>query len=154
MRVRYYRYMNARRGMTLIDVVVGTALILIIFTALFGLLRASVLVSGMVKSEATATAVANNQMEYIRSLPYNSVGTVGGIPSGAIPQNATTTEDGVSYGVRTFVDYYDDPADGLGAADTNGITEDYKRIKVSVTYVVNGKSKVVTFVSNYAPPGL
>jgi type II secretory pathway pseudopilin PulG len=146
--------MNARRGMTLIDVVVGTALILIIFTALFGLLRASVLVSGMVKSEATATAVANNQMEYIRSLPYNSVGTVGGIPSGAIPQNATTTEDGVSYGVRTFVDYYDDPADGLGAADTNGITEDYKRIKVSVTYVVNGKSKVVTFVSNYAPPGL
>jgi hypothetical protein len=144
----------AARGMSLIDVVVGTALILIIFTALFGLLRASVLVSGMVKSEATATAVANNQMEYIRSLAYTSVGTVGGIPSGAIAQNATTTEDNVAYGVRTFIDYYDDPADGTGSADTNGITEDYKRIKVTVTYQINGKTKQIVMVSNYAPPGL
>jgi hypothetical protein len=146
--------MKALRGMSLIDVVVGTALLLIVFLALFGLLQASVLVSSFVKSEATATAIANSQMEYIRSLPYNSVGTVGGIPAGVIPQNATTTEDSESYGVRTFIDYYDDPADGLGANDTNGITTDYKRIKVVVSYMAGSHFRQITLLSNYAPPGI
>jgi Carboxypeptidase regulatory-like domain len=142
------------RGMTLIDVVVGTALIVIVFLALFGLLRASLLLSTLVKDQSTASAVANNQMEYLRSLPYASVGTVGGIPAGTVPQNATTTEDGVAYTVRTFVDYYDDPADGVGAADTNGITTDYKRLKVTVTYSIHTTARSITLVSNYAPPGI
>src|ERR1017187_1562443 len=135
--------MQAPRGMSLIDVVVGTALMLIVFLALFGLLQASLAVSTMVKAESTATAIANSQMEYIRSLPYTSVGTVGGIPAGVIPQNATTTEDGASYVVRTFIDYYDDPSDGVGASDTNGITTDYKRIKVVVTYTTKNQTKQI-----------
>ena len=146
--------MQPHRGMTLIDVVVGTALVLIIFLALFGALRASILLSTLIKNEATANAIAVNQIEYLRSLPYSSVGTVGGIPAGAIPQNATTTEDGVNYNVRTFVDYYDDSADGTGAGDTNGITTDYKRIKVTVSYTIGAKSWQETLVSNYAPPGI
>lgn len=140
--------------MTLIDVVVGTALVLIIFLALFGTLRASILLSTLIKNEATANAVAVNQMEYVRSLPYDSVGTVGGIPAGTIPEYATTTEDGVNYSVRTFIDYYDDPADGTGSNDTNGITTDYKRVKVTVSYTVGGKSWQETLNSDYAPPGL
>ena len=146
--------MIAPRGMSLIDVVVGTALLLVVFLALFGLLQASVLVSTYVKSEATATAIANNQMEYIRSLPYDSVGTIGGIPAGTIAQNATTTEDGAPYGVRTFIDYYDDPADGTASNDTNGITTDYKRIKVVVSYKAGTQAKQIVLVSNYAPPGI
>jgi hypothetical protein len=142
------------RGMSLIDVVIGTALIVIVFFALFGLLRVSLLLSTLVKDESTATAIANNQMEYIRSLPYNSVGTVGGIPSGPVPQNATTTEDGTAYGVRTFIDYYDDPADGVGSADTNGITTDYKHIKVTVSYTIHNTLRSITLASTYAPPGV
>ena len=93
--------MHPQRGMTLIDVVVGTALVVIIFMALFGVLRASIQLTALIKNEATATAIANSQMEYIRSLPYTSVGLVGGIPSGTISEYATTTEDTVNYGVRT-----------------------------------------------------
>ena len=110
--------------------------------------------STYIKDEATATAIANNQMEYIRSLPYNSVGTVGGIPAGSIAQNATTTEDGLGYGVRTLVEYYDDPADGLGVNDTNGITTDYKKIKVVVTYSEGNRTRQITLNSIYAPPGI
>ncbi len=143
------------RGMTLIDVVVGTALVLIIFLGLLGTLRVSVMLSSLVKSQTAATAIANNQMEYIRSLPYDSVGTVGGIPSGSIPQNSTVVQDSVSYTVRTFISYYDDPADGTDVTDSNGITTDYKRIKVSVSYSASGGTpRQVTLVSNYAPPSL
>lgn len=150
----YHDAMIASRGMSLIDVVVGTALILIVFLALFGILQASISVSMLIKNESTATAIANSQMEYIRSLPYDSVGTVGGIPAGAIAQNATTTEDGAGYGVRTFIDYYDDPSDGTGSSDTNGITTDYKRIKVTVSYSAGKQTRQVVLTSNYGPSGI
>ncbi len=147
--------MYSPRGMSLIDVIVGTAIMLLVFLALFGILQASLRVSMFVKSESTALAIANNQIEYIRSLPYASVGTVGGIPAGTIAQNATTTEDGIAYGVRTLVEYYDDPADGTGANDTNGLTDDYKKIKVIVTYYTQGnKARQIVLNTVVIPPGI
>ena len=140
--------------MTLIDVVIGTALILIVFMGLFGLLRASIDVVQLTKAKAIATTIAESQMEYVRSLSYDAVGTVGGIPAGIIAQNSTTTSNGTPYGVRTFIDYADDPADGTGAADTNGIITDYKRIKVTVNYTAGGQPRTVVLISNYSPIGL
>ena len=142
------------RGATLIDTVVGTALVLLIFMALVGLMHSSLLVASLAKAKAGATAVGDNQMEYIRSLPYDSVGTVGGIPAGAVAQNSTTTQNNIPYGVRTFVEYVDDPADGIAGADSNGITTDYKRIKISVTYTVKGVLRELAMVSAYAPVGI
>ncbi|MDB5245159.1 MAG: Autotransporter adhesin [Parcubacteria group bacterium] len=147
-------YRKAHRGMSFMDVIVGTALMLIIFTALTGLLRSSIQVSALAKNRSIATTVAESQMEYLRSLSYDSVGTVGGIPSGSVPQTSTTTQNGLVFTVRTFVDYKDDPADGLGSADTNGITTDYKELKVTVSYLLSGTTKSVDLVSNYAPLGL
>jgi hypothetical protein len=142
------------RGMTLIDVLVGSALALIIFLAVFQLIRASALISTLAAETAAATSIANTQMEYVRSIPYDSLGTVGGIPAGTIAQNATTTEDNIEYAVRTFIDYYDDPADGAGSSDSNGITTDYKRAKVSVSFTTTLGVHTVTIVTNIAPPGI
>ncbi|HUY62261.1 MAG TPA: carboxypeptidase-like regulatory domain-containing protein [Candidatus Paceibacterota bacterium] len=146
--------MSRRRGFGLIDVIVGTALLLIVFLSLFGVLRASLVVAALARAEAGATSVAETQMEYLRGLSYDAVGTVGGIPSGAVPQTATTTENGIAYVTHTFIEYVDDPADGVGVNDTNGITTDYKRAEVTVTYEINGLAREVRLVSNFAPPGL
>jgi len=148
------RGLPAQAGMTLIDVLVGTAVALMIFLAVYGLLRASAQISTLATETAAATAIANSQMEYIRSLPYDSVGTVGGIPAGSIPQTSTTVEDNISYGVRTFIDYYDDPADGTGASDTNGITTDYKRAKVTVSFTTSTGARQVSLVTDIVPPGI
>ena len=146
--------MNEPRGMTLIDVLVGSALVLIIFLALLGLLRASLLISSSAKAKAGATAVATVQLEYLRSLPYTLVGTVGGIPAGPVAQATTTTLNGIPYGIRTLVEYVDDAKDGSGASDSNGITTDYKRAKVAVTYLFRGTTREVALVSNIAPPSI
>ncbi len=140
--------------MSLIDVIVGCALILIVFLALFGLLRTSLLISSSAKAKAGATAVATTQMEYIRSLPYDTVGTVGGIPAGPVAQYATTTLNGIPYAVRTLVEYVDDDADGEGALDTNGITTDYKRVRIATTYIFRAQQREVAIISNVAPPSL
>lgn len=140
--------------MTLIDVLIGVALMLVIFTGLVGLLRSSLQVASHAKARSVATALAESQMEYVRSLGYDAVGTVGGIPAGPIPQVATTTQNGIPFTVRTFIQFEDDPRDGAGASDANGIVTDYKRIKVGVSYVVGGLARSVELVSSYAPPGI
>ncbi|MDP2815231.1 MAG: hypothetical protein Q8O19_00955, partial [Rectinemataceae bacterium] len=146
--------MNAPRGMSLIDVIIGIALILIVFLGLLGLLRASLLISSSSKAKAGATAIAITQMEYIRSLSYDSVGTIGGIPAGPVEQYATTTMNGIPYAVRTLVQYVDDAKDGSGAGDTNGIPTDYKRVRVATTYQFRGEERQIVIVSNVVPPSI
>lgn len=141
-------------GFGLIDTIVGIALMLILFLALFGVLRASLMLSAFAKAKAAATEIASTQMEYMRGISYDALGTVGGIPAGTIQQYATSTVDGVPYTVHTFVEYADDPADGTGVGDTNGITTDYKIGEVTVSYSLGGVAKSVVLVSNFAPPGI
>ena len=146
--------LQSPRGMTLIDVVIGTALVVIIFSGLFATLLASIKLSTYVKQEAAADAVANNQMEFIRSLSYDQIGTVGGIPSGVVQPTSTITQDGTQYGVTTFIEYYDDPADGTNANDTNGITTDYKKVKITVNYQTQNGFKQQILASMFAPQGV
>ncbi len=154
MGVRYHTHMKVLRGMSFVDVIVGTALVLIVFVALFGILRASLMISGVAKARAGATAIADTQVEYVRALDYDLVGTIGGIPAGVVAATSTQTLNGIAYNTRTLVVYVDDPADGLAGADTNGITTDYKQIKVEVTYTVRTTARTVSVISNYAPQSL
>ena len=142
------------QGFGLIDVIVGVALMLILFLALFGVLRASLMLSALAKAKAAAVELASSQMEYLRGLSYDSLGTVGGIPAGLVPQTATSTVDGIPYSVRTFIIYKDDSADGEGVQDSNGITTDYKTGKVVVSYTLNGLNKSMELISNFTPPSV
>ncbi len=141
------------RGFSLVDVIVGIALLLILFLALFGVLRASLTLSSLAKAKAAAVEIANTQMEYLRGLSYETLGTVGGIPAGTVPQTATSSIDGIAYVTRTFVEYYDDPADGIGVSDSNQITTDYKIGKVTVSYSLHSLAKSITLISNFVPHG-
>lgn len=141
-------------GFSLIDVVVGVALMLVLFLALFGVLRASLVLSTLAKAKAAGVEIASTQMEYLRGFSYDALGTVGGIPAGIVPQFATSTVDGVVYVTHTYIEYYDDPKDGAGVGDTNHVTTDYKAGKVTVSYSINGLAKSITLVSNFVPPGI
>lgn len=156
--VRYHTSMRSfrvNRGMSLVDVLVGSALMLIVFMGLFAIIRASLAVTTIARLKSSATTLVETRMEYIRSLPYDSVGTVGGIPAGIVPQYATTTLEGsIEFVTRTYIEYVDDPADGAGGADSNGITTDYKQVKVETTYTANSNPRRVVLTTNVVPPGI
>jgi hypothetical protein len=90
------------------------------------------------RAKLSALSIANDRFEYFRSLPYDSVGVVSGFPAGTIPQNSTTTLNGIAFAENVQVRYVDDPADGFGAADGNGIEDDYKLVRLSYTWEVGG----------------
>lgn len=139
------------RGFTLIEVIVGTALMLIIFIGIYEMILFSFKMVAQSKARITATALANEKIELARNLSYNQVGTVGGIPSGSIPENETDVLNGITYTVKTTVVYIDDPFDNLFPADP--LPWDYKRVKVAVSWggFLTGD---VSLLTDVAPQGI
>jgi len=143
---------SGSRGVTLIDTVVASGLMLLVFTGIVGVFRLSVDVVSNNKARAGAIALADERMEYIRSLSYSSIGTVGGIPAGTIPQSESVSLNGISYTRRVLIQYGDDPLDGLGASDTNSIPQDYKLAKVEIAWSSRTGARSIQLVTRIEPP--
>lgn len=102
------------------------------------------------KNHLGAVALASEKMEIIRNLQYANVGIVGGIPSGNIVAEEDVIESQHKYHVKTFVQYVDDPIDGVSPTDL-----DYKRVKVTVSWKgVKTVDSSVSLVSRFVPPGI
>jgi hypothetical protein len=140
------------RGVSLIDVVVGSALMLLVFMGISAVFQLSVQVVSNNKARAGAVALSGERMEYIRSLAYDSVGTAGGIPAGAIEQSETVSLNGIPYTRRTFIAYVDDPGDGTGGSDENAITLDYKAARVDVSWASKEGDRHIILVTRIEPP--
>jgi hypothetical protein len=150
-----YRHLQKNsRGMTLVEVIFAAALMLLVFGGIFSALQTISTLIGSSKAQAGAVSLANEKMEYIRSLPYDSVGTISGIPNGPIPQTATKSLNGLTYTERVLITYIDDPKDGSGASDSNSILADYKLAKVSYSWTEKGTTKTISLLSNIIPRGI
>jgi type II secretory pathway pseudopilin PulG len=136
-------------GFSLLEVVLGVAVMFIVFSTLINSFQALSTLGERNHLRAGALLLANEHLEVIRALPYDSIGTVAGLPPGSIPQLETVVQDGTTYTRRTFIQYVDDPADGLGAADT--LAADYKRIKVELSYYYHGATSSFSMVTTVAP---
>lgn len=140
--------------MTLVEVLIAIGLLTLVFGGILAAFQVITQLIGSSKAQAGAVSLANEKMEYIRSLPYNDVGTISGIPNGPIPQTASTSLNGIAYQIRVLIEYIDDPADGTGASDLNSILADYKLVKVTYSWDANGVSKEVSLLSNIVPRGI
>ncbi len=141
--------MGRQAGISLVDVIVGAGIFVLVFVGLFAAFQGAVRLAEQNRFRTTAVALANEHIERIRALPYDSIGTVAGLPPGNIPQVETITHNGVSYTKRVLIQYVDDPADGTGAGDT--LAADYKRIKVELTYDLPSGPQSMSLVTTVAP---
>ena len=82
------RSVRAEHGFTLIEAVMAMAIFLGVSTALAGVLTSSISARSLASERTAAEQVANDQLEWIRSLDYADVGlTANGNPAGDV--NAT-----------------------------------------------------------------
>lgn len=144
----------AKRGASLIDTIVGIALMLLVFVGVAAAFQLSIEVVNNNKARTGAVSLAQEQIEYIRSLAYDNMGVSGGIPAGNVPQIETVALNGVSYTRRTLIRYYDDPKDGFGAGDTNNITADSKEVKVEVSWNSKNGLRSIALSSRASPAGI
>lgn len=104
------------------------------------------------KIRTLAGALSNEQMEYLRNLPYDSLATENGtiLPQGNIPDSQTVTRGGVTFTLNTTIIFVDDPFDGCAIPNGNNtylctdggvsgtqdlVPVDYKRINVEALKV-------------------
>ncbi|MCX6791042.1 MAG: prepilin-type N-terminal cleavage/methylation domain-containing protein [Candidatus Gribaldobacteria bacterium] len=139
------------QGFTLVEIVVGMALVILVFLGIYGALVAVLRTVGQTTAEAIAITLANQKMEEVRNLAYNQVGTSGGIPSGSIAQQENVERNKISFNIRTTIIYIDDPFDGVAPVDTLPI--DYKRVKIQVSWP-SWMGGEFLLISDVAPKGI
>lgn len=116
-------------GYTLVELVVIMTVVAMISLGSFDLFI-SLLHGALVASrQAVASTLATNQMEYIKSLPYDNLAVAGGaiVSTNTIPASFTKKVNGATYTVTTSISFVDDAYDGCGAYPTLALKKIYCR---------------------------
>jgi prepilin-type N-terminal cleavage/methylation domain-containing protein len=123
-----------QKGFTLVEILVGTAVFVILAMSVYQAFTTTMNVVRLSRVKITATALANEQIEIIRNLPYTDVGIVNGIPLGKIPATQNLERDGKDFGVQTIIRNIDDPFDGtIGGTPNDTSPADYKLVEIEIT---------------------
>ncbi len=161
MKSQYHPGGRGEGGFTIVELMVGLIVFAVVSLSFLGLYISLVHSSVIAKQKAIASTLATNQMEYLKSLPYDSLAIAGGAIYSAtpLPASKVTKVNGVKYTIKSSINYVDDAFDGCAsyptlalkqtycrnypppagspAVDTN--PADYKVVHVSVTGAANAK---------------
>jgi len=139
---------NNKKGFTLIDVLIGVALILIIFVGIFGAFRMGMKTIEQSRNGITASSIANHQIELIRNLPYGSIGIQGEFPDGTLEASTSIIINNVEYLIERRIDFVVDSTDGVTLPEDD-CPNDYKRVKVKVSWTgrFEGEVEISTDIS-------
>lgn len=146
--MKYELGIKENKSFTLIEVLVGTSLILIVFLGIFAAYQLGLKVVGLSKNKIVATAIANQEVEKIRNLPYQSVGVKDSFPDGILEASSEVTRNNVEFTIERRVDYVVDPADGIASPDDD-CPNDYKKVEIKISWpgILGGAVKIHTDLS-------
>lgn len=101
------------------------------------------------------TTILSEQLEIVRNLPYDSVGTLNGVPTGVLQSSKIITRDGVNFIVTITVRNIDDPYDGVVKSTVPDLSPaDYKLVEMSAICQNCNQRKTVILNTIVAPKGL
>ncbi len=92
-------YPKSQQGFSLIEVVVGSALFLIVAMAAYGAYVGLFQTAYLNQTKIIALGLADEQLEMIRGMPYNEVGLLGGNPRGRLIGTQNLTRGNISFTV-------------------------------------------------------
>gem|GEM_PF-657685 len=144
----------SKRGFTLIELLIDFTILALVAGAIVSGYFASYKSIGLAAAKSTAVAIANEKIELLRNMPYDSLATKQGAiyPPGDILDNETLQRNGSDFSIKTAIAYIDDPYDGniagtIAGKPTDIYPYDYKKIEVSV-YKPGKKSPLAKLSSN------
>lgn len=144
---------NRRNGFSMVETLVAIGVFSIFLAAIAFIIQQVLQNIGTARVRAVALSLGQEKMELVRNLPYEDIGTNGGIPAGPITQQENVTVNGTVFTVNTSIFYIDDMFDNT--APTDPIPADYKRVRVQVTWEGAYPSRQpMALVTNIVPKGL
>jgi prepilin-type N-terminal cleavage/methylation domain-containing protein len=123
------RLRSENGGFTLVELLITMLLLGAVAGSMLTLFVSLVHSAVIAKRQAVASTLATSQMEYLKSLPYNTLAVAGGSIYATNPLPATTTKtfNGVKYKLTTSISYVDDAYDGCASYPTQALKQTYCR---------------------------
>lgn len=145
---------KSAKGEIYIGVLIAIGIFLILSQAVVSLMFSSFDLISFNKARTNAKFIASEQIELIRNLSFEDVGTIGGIPAGNLPQNQTRFINGLTYNIKISIVYVDDSFDNQAPIDL--LPNDYKRARVDVSWggLAASNENTVTLITDIAPNGI
>lgn len=121
-------------GSTLLEVIIGAAIFALIATSVYQTYTGILIMVNASRAKTVASALANEQFEIIRNLPYADVGIEGGIPAGKLIRFQSFSRSGISFNATTTIRNIDDPFDGeIGSTTAPDLSPaDYKDVEIEI----------------------
>ncbi len=141
-----------RTGNTLVEIIVAVSIFSLIIGSLYSLFASGIELVRDNQARVTALAVANQQVEIIKNLPYDDIGTDGGVPSGTLLQSQVITSNNIPFTVETDIRFVDDEYDNVSPTDL--LPVDYKRVQIDVSWPNMTANKAVSLVTSIVPNGI
>jgi type II secretory pathway pseudopilin PulG len=139
-----------KKGFSLLETIIGTALMLLVFFGIFTAYQLGIKMAEQSERRIIATAIASGELEKIRNLPYQSIGTIGAnlpFSQGILDSATTTVFNNTEYTIETQVKYIIDEADGTGGDDS--CNWDYKKAEIKISWAgkFSGEVKLTTDIA-------
>ncbi|MEK7594309.1 MAG: prepilin-type N-terminal cleavage/methylation domain-containing protein [Patescibacteria group bacterium] len=116
-------------GYTLVELMLSMLILSIIALAFFDLMTSLLHSAIIAKRQAVGLTLATNQMEYLKSLPYDNLAIAGGsiVANYTIPGTSVKIINGEKYTIKSQIEYADDAYDGCGSYPTLALKQLYCR---------------------------
>ncbi len=142
-------------GFTLIEVLVGTAVFVVVAFASYQAFVSLYQLVSLTQYKIAAINLINEKLEIVRNLPYSDVGIPGSIPPGRLERNETVVRNGLTFNILTTVRNIDLPFDGTIGGSPNDLSPaDNKLVEVEVSCDTCKGLAPITLTTNVAPKNL
>jgi len=146
---------DARAGFSFIDVIVGVGITTVLIGGIFLVYFSLIDTITNLELRRLGAAVLSEQAETVRNLPYASVGTLNGVPSGVLTQYKTVQREGRTFVLQTTVRNIDDPFDGtVGGTPNDTAPADYKLVEFELACTTCARFIPVRLTTTVAPKNL
>jgi hypothetical protein len=141
-------------GQSLIDILISLGIFSILSVAIFSSIGLALNFVAFNRSRVTARHIAQEKIEFLRNLPYDQIGTIGGIPSGDLPQEEKQVKNKLNFKIKTTIVYIDDNFDDTAPIDT--LPTDYKRVRIEVTWegTAGSNKSPIVLLTDISPKGI
>lgn len=126
--MREYGY---RQGFSVLEALIAMGILAIVSTALFLAYSNTLDIVTAGQYHSAAANLIESQIEIVRNMDYEDIGTISGVPTGKLPAQQTVTLDEIDFTINIFVRNIDDPFDGvLGGSPNDTAPADYKLVEI------------------------
>ncbi|MEK7638331.1 MAG: prepilin-type N-terminal cleavage/methylation domain-containing protein [Patescibacteria group bacterium] len=146
---------NAQSGFTVIEVLIGLAILTIVSTSIYFSYANVLEIVQTAQYNNAALSIMESRIETARNMRYEDVGVIGGVPAGKLNQVETVTLGSVPFTLHAYVRNIDDPFDGtIGGTPNDTAPADYKLVEFQLTCDTCTRYKLLTMVTYVAPKNL